>query len=137
MKLINRTNWLTRITVLTLLLGIVTAQATYWCYFVCGNSGEYLENGCDVTPEDPCAGTCTKYIFTANVTCYCCDIATFWGSCGPNGPVYVPASKYVTSCGEYPPPALPGQCQCLEPWILDNPSTGFVCYTTVTGRGCL
>ena len=78
-RLINRVSvfgmyW---IGALALLFGFMAGgMGTHWCYFVCANNGVSQTDPRDVcrpAGEDPCVGTCTKYTYTANVTCYNCD----------------------------------------------------------------
>ncbi len=102
-----------------------------WCYYTCAQNGVKQTDPVDVchqVGEDPCVGTCTKYTYTANVTCYDCDTTSSTSTCRPGGYIpAVPASYYVTSCGQGS-----SSCICLEPWILRDNNTSFPCYTTVS-----
>ena len=113
--------------VLAALLFTCFAASAGWCYYVCGTDGVKNENWC--TSE--CGGTCIRYTFTMKVTCYFCDVGV--GTCAATMPVVVPATKYITSCGENP--YLSG-CQCLEPYILDGPSSINPCPTVPVGSPC-
>ena len=125
---------------LVLLFGTVgVGMATYLCYYVCARNGVYKigpDGVCFPQGEDPCVGTCEKYTFTANVTCYDCDVVTSSSTCTPGGPVVVPASYWITSCGQHP---ISGVCICIEPWIPRDSQTSFTCYTTVapTDTACV
>jgi hypothetical protein len=135
-RLINRVSvfgmyW---IGALALLFGFMAGgMGTHWCYFVCANNGVSQTDPRDVcrpVGEDPCVGTCTKYTYTANVTCYNCDVTSSTSTCTPGGFIpAVPASYYETTCGQ--DTGILGRCICNEPWILKDNNTSFPCYTTV------
>jgi hypothetical protein len=143
-RLINRVSvfgmyW---IGALVLLFGSMASgiNAAHWCYFKCAQNGvaqkTQASDVCLAVGEDPCVGTCSEYTYTANVTCYNCDVTTSSSTCTPGGFIpLVPASYYETSCGvDYL-----GSCICIEPWILRNNNTGFPCYTSVpsTNSACV
>lgn len=127
---------------LAILLGYMAGgmPSGYWCYYTSAQNGVAQKTDprdvCRPVGEDPCVGTCSKYTYTANVTCYNCDVTTSSSTCTPGGFIpAVPASYYETSCGQN----LLGHCICNEPWILRDNNTSFPCYTTVpsTNSACV
>lgn len=102
------------------------AAGSYWCWFICGQNGEKISPNCwpSNVSEDPCAGSCYRYLFDDPVTCYYCD-TTFWPcpDCLTGPDFLISASKYTGACGV----RLVGGCFCQDNWVLTNPDSSFWC----------
>jgi|ERR1035441_119080 hypothetical protein len=114
---------------------ISVAMGSYSCWFICGRDGVKTSPDCREVGEDPCAGTCTRYLFDDPVTCYYCD-TTSWPcpTCQVTRPRTISAEKYIGACGQNPYLLT---CICQDNWILQDPDSSFLCpIAVISGLEC-